>query len=123
MLVGIRFQYAARAVAGEHKTSRSVTPGTLDVKLAVVKEAVAHPTDERLQALYLGKLKTVDSVRLQRHLFRCGPCLERLIRFEFLLAVSDVAGGGPRSPEYDHRKPLFIRHDTADGFRIFAGGT
>jgi hypothetical protein len=51
----------------------------------------------------------------QRHLFKCGPCLKRLLEIEYKLALEEALLGGG-SPIPDKRKPLFIVHDTGDGF-------
>jgi hypothetical protein len=76
-----------------------------------------HPADERLQALTLGTLTTAESIRVQRHIFNCPDCLKRLIAIGFAVALKDAEGrAGSRSAKPDMRKPLFIRHDTADGF-------
>jgi hypothetical protein len=63
----------------------------------------------------LGRLATADSIRVQRHLLNCATCLRRLVEVEVLLAeVERIAGS--RRPTPNLRKPLFIVHDTADGF-------
>jgi hypothetical protein len=73
-----------------------------------------HVSETRIEKLALGKLPTPDSIEVQRHLFNCGPCLHRLIEIEYALAALDLIV--PRGPAMNKRKPLFIVHDTADGF-------
>ena len=74
-----------------------------------------HTPDQALQALALGALTTAESLRVQRHIFKCPDCLNRLIEVELRLAIADA--DMPllhRKPQL--KKPLFVRHDTADGF-------
>lgn len=73
-----------------------------------------HPFESQIEKLALGRLRTLDSIKIQCHLFNCGPCLRRLIEIEFSLVALDLIV--PRGPALDKRKPLFIVHDTADGF-------
>jgi hypothetical protein len=74
-----------------------------------------HISDEKIAGLALGKLPTAESIRLQRHLCACGPCLCRLVKFEFALAFTDEITP-PRLSIVDMDVPLYIRHHTADGF-------
>lgn len=61
------------------------------------------------------RLTTVEWVRVQRQLFKCGDWLKRLLAVEVLLAeIELVPGDGSLVP--NKRKPLFIVHDTSDGF-------
>ena len=64
-----------------------------------VKTSSRHPTDKVLHTLSLGKLKTAESKRVQRHLFACGSCLQRSIKFEMLLAIAEVMGSGRLSAQ------------------------
>ena len=73
-----------------------------------------HVGESDIERLALGKLKTSESLRVQRHLFKCRPCLHRLIEIEVHLASRELIEGD-RAPVADRRKPLFIVHDTADG--------
>jgi hypothetical protein len=72
-----------------------------------------HPTPAKLQCLSMGRLTTVESLRLQRHLFRCSSCLRQLIEFEAVNEIAEKLYSHPLTP--DRRKPLFVVHDTADG--------
>jgi hypothetical protein len=63
----------------------------------------------------MGRMPTAESTRVQRHLFRCGPWLHRLIEVEVKLDVMDLIQPD-RSPVPDKRKPLYITHYTGDGF-------
>jgi anti-sigma factor RsiW len=76
---------------------------------------VLHLADDVLEALTLGALTTVKSLQVQKHIFDCPECLKRLIGVELALALRDV-NVPPRSLKPDMRKPLSVRHDTADGF-------
>jgi len=77
---------------------------------------MAHPGDQALQDLALGKLTTAESLRLQKHIFDCPDCLQRLIKTEMDLMLADAFAESRHTPTPYPRKPLFIRHDTADGF-------
>ena len=77
---------------------------------------MAHPGDEALRADTLGTLTTAQSLRLQAHIFHCPDCLTRLKEIELLLALPDASVGRQDSAKAEMRKPLFIRHDTVDGF-------
>ena len=74
-----------------------------------------HVPEWEIERLALGRLTTAESLRVQRHLFKCGPCLQRLLALEILLAQKELLDGNG-SPAPDKRKPLFIVHDTGDGF-------
>jgi hypothetical protein len=76
---------------------------------------VVHVVDDVLEALTLGRLTTAESLRIQKHIFGCPACLKRLIAVEVELSIGD-AHNPPRSLRADMTKPLFMRHDTADGF-------
>jgi hypothetical protein len=73
-----------------------------------------HVSDEKIESLALGRLRTSDSIRLQRHLYKCGLCLRRLVEITLDLALKGLAPEQLSIP--DSRKPLYIVHDTADGF-------
>jgi hypothetical protein len=75
----------------------------------------AHVSETDIERLALGRLPTAKSIRVQRHLFKCGPCLQRLIGIEVQLAALELIAGD-RAPMPEKSKPLFIVHDTADGF-------
>src|SRR4051794_9450416 len=74
-----------------------------------------HVAETDIERLALGRLTTSESLRVQRHLFKCGDCLKLLLALEILLAEKELLDGDG-SPVPDSRKPLFIVHDTADGF-------
>src|SRR3954465_866570 len=74
-----------------------------------------HVSETDIESLALGRLATADSIRVQRHLFKCGDCLKRLLALEILFAQKELLDGD-RSPPPDPRKPLFVVHDTGDGF-------
>jgi hypothetical protein len=72
-----------------------------------------HPTLAELQGLSMGRVPTSESIRLQRHLFDCPPCLYQLLELE---AVNEIAERlNSHTPKADRRKPLFVVHDTGDG--------
>ena len=76
----------------------------------------SHVSDGRLEDLALGKLPTLTSIRTQRHIYNCTPCLQRLVQITFALAARGL-GSGPAITDGAHKgKPLFFVHDTADGF-------
>jgi hypothetical protein len=79
----------------------------------VKRDSGAHPSDQSLERLSLGRMTTVESLRAQRHLFNCAPCLKRLLAIEVQLAIGESLW-----PEAvpTSAKPLFVRHDTGDGF-------
>ena len=77
---------------------------------------MAHPGDQALQDLALGKLTTAESLRLQKHIFDCPDCLQRLIKTEMDLMLADAFAESRHTATPHPRKPLFVRHDTADGF-------
>lgn len=70
-----------------------------------------HPAAGELDSLSLGLLKRADSCRLQRHLYKCASCLERLV------AIETAAGRTPRQlqPAPTTNTPVAFIHDTADG--------
>jgi hypothetical protein len=72
-----------------------------------------HVPENDLKQLALGTLLATDAVRVQQHIFKCAPCLRRLIRIEVLLArlemLVDIL------PRTRRNRPVFIVHDTADG--------
>jgi hypothetical protein len=69
-----------------------------------------HPSNDALEKFSLGLLTVTDSCRVQRHLFRCGSCLKRLIAIE----TKDGKPAGKKAiPPAD--TPLSFTHDTADG--------
>jgi hypothetical protein len=72
-----------------------------------------HPTETEIEDLAFGKLKTLDSLRVQTHLFSCEPCLKYLLKVELVLASAGLLDSQP--PAADKRKPLYVVHDTADG--------
>jgi hypothetical protein len=72
-----------------------------------------HPTDSTLHRLSCGRLTTAASLRLQRHLFNCSNCLNRLLEIEVI--NEGIDGIATLRPKVDKRKPLFIVHDTGDG--------
>jgi len=72
-----------------------------------------HASEDEIENLALGRLATADSIRVQRHLYKCGHCLRRLIRTAVILAQEGLAH--EPDPTADRRKPLFLVHDTADG--------
>ena len=72
-----------------------------------------HPRPSELQALSMGRLPTVESLRVQKHLFECPACLHRLLEMEVLNELAEELNS--HVPKPDRRKPLFIVHDTADG--------
>src|SRR4051794_8827750 len=78
--------------------------------------AMAHPGDETLHRLSLGRLSTAESLHVQRHIFKCADCLKRLIEVELMVALTGPEVPSRGLPPANTRKPLFIRHDTADGF-------
>jgi hypothetical protein len=49
-----------------------------------------HPTIQQLDAYSLGLLGSPESVRVQRHLFECLVCLERLIAIDNALPLRDA---------------------------------
>ncbi|HEY0564373.1 MAG TPA: hypothetical protein VGC88_02250 [Terriglobales bacterium] len=53
---------------------------------------------------------------MQQHIYNCSECLQRLIAMEVLLAAADELEQPYRLPKPDMTKPLYMRHDTADGF-------
>jgi hypothetical protein len=73
-----------------------------------------HVSENVIKKLALGGLPVADSIRVQRHLFNCRTCLRQLIEIEFAMPHSDLVTF--RFPVVNTRKPLFIVHDTADGF-------
>jgi hypothetical protein len=75
-----------------------------------------HLCDDELRRLSFGEMTTGESLGAQRHLFGCGPCLKRLIAIEVLLNIAEPAGPPDASILRDRRRPLYIRHDTPDGF-------
>jgi len=77
---------------------------------------MAHPADKALESLARGTLTTAQSLRLQTHIFHCPECLQRLVRAEVLLMLEEAVLEPRHLPRPDRRRPLFIRHDTADGF-------
>jgi hypothetical protein len=74
-----------------------------------------HPTDEEIRELTLGKLTTAQSIRVQRHIYHCSDCLRRLIEADLPLVIADAVMP-PHSIKPDVSRPVFTRHDTADGF-------
>jgi hypothetical protein len=87
------------------------------LQAAAVKVRVPHVDEDQLQRFALGRLSTSESLRIQRHLFNCKPCLKRLVELEYKLGLQEKTGTGRAAVSAPHRrKPLFIRHDTADGF-------
>jgi hypothetical protein len=74
-----------------------------------------HVPNRDIERLALGRLTTAESLRVQRHLFKCGDCLKHLLALEIMLAEKELLDGGG-APVPDPRKPLFIVHDTGDGF-------
>lgn len=75
--------------------------------------AKMHLSDAELMRLSQGHMTTFMSLNAQRHLFHCPSCLKRLITLEVLVAATDCR----EDPQiYHSRKPLFIKHDTGDGF-------
>jgi hypothetical protein len=76
---------------------------------------VNHPTDEVIEALTLGTLTTAASLRVQRHIYRCPDCLKRLITTTLAVAIKDEYNP-PHAIKPDLSKPVYFRHDTADGF-------
>ena len=74
----------------------------------------AHVDESDIECLALGKLPTRESLRVQRHLFKCPSCLRSLVEIEVRLAARELIEGD-HVPVADRRKPLFIVHDTADG--------
>ena len=88
----------------------------LTILVSVRLTAMAHPGDEALESLARGTLATAESLRLQTHIFHCPDCLQRLIKVEMLLMLEDAFAEPRHALKPDMRRPLFIRHDTADGF-------
>ena len=74
-----------------------------------------HPSDSVVEALTLGTLRTAHSLEVQRHIYNCPDCLMRLIAAEAILA-SDDEWDPPMSLKPDISKPVYLMHDTADGF-------
>jgi hypothetical protein len=72
-----------------------------------------HPKDTKLEDLLLRRLPNTSSLRLQRHLFKCSPCLQRLTEIEKSLGLMERSTD--RSQLTSRRKPLFIVHNTIDG--------
>ena len=72
-----------------------------------------HLSENMIAKLALGRLPVADSIRVQRHLFNCRACLRQLIKIEFALPHSDFITCHSR---VNTPRPLFIMHDTADGF-------
>ena len=73
-----------------------------------------HISKQNMESLALGRLPTQASISVQRHLYQCGKCLQRLVEITFGLALDRVT---PEAlPVVSKRKALFIVHDTADGF-------
>ena len=73
-----------------------------------------HVTQDDLEKLALGKLRTVDSIRAQRHIFNCGDCLGRLVHTTFVLAQRGLTPPEPIALVPKRRRMSFV-HDTADG--------
>jgi hypothetical protein len=74
----------------------------------------AHIPDSSINALALGTLSRGESLRVQRHLYKCKSCLLRLIEIEAELRTQDRSKPG-QTPVKDQSKPLYIVHDTAGG--------
>jgi hypothetical protein len=74
----------------------------------------AHIPEIAIERLALGTLSRAKSLRVQRHLLACGPCLRRLVEVEGQLAEKGLVYARVLVPGL--RKPLHIVHDTADGF-------
>jgi hypothetical protein len=76
---------------------------------------VDHPADDVIEALALGTLTTAASLRVQRHIYHCPDCLKRLITMTLAVAIKDEY-----KPTHAIKpglsKPVYFRHDTADGF-------
>jgi hypothetical protein len=73
-----------------------------------------HTSVVDMTKLAMGQLPTPKSIRVQRHISQCEPCLRQLVERTIGLAL---LGLGPEIlVPVNHRRPLFIVHDTADGF-------
>lgn len=71
-------------------------------------------SDDQIEKLAIGKLTTHESIQVQRHIYNCPDCLQRLIEITY---IQELVGLGPKPlcvPKT--RKPLSFVHDTADGF-------
>jgi hypothetical protein len=49
-----------------------------------------HVSESDVERLALGRLTTPESLRVQRHLYECGPCLKRLIEIEYQLTLEEM---------------------------------
>src|SRR5436190_21445368 len=73
-----------------------------------------HVSDEKIESLALGRLRTHDSIRVQQHLYKCSGCLSRLVQITFNLDLNGFVLTELSTP--DKRKPLYMAHETADGW-------
>jgi hypothetical protein len=71
-------------------------------------------SEEQIENLAAGKLTTHESIQVQRHIYDCSDCLQRLVEITY---IQESAGVGPKPPYLlSTRQPLSFVHDTADGF-------
>lgn len=78
------------------------------------RSETGHVSDETIQDLVLGHLSTHDSIQVQWHIYQCPRCLYQLCKDTVKVTVIGLV---PKPLTVsDKRQPLYMIHDTADGF-------
>src|SRR5262249_31404078 len=97
-----------------HVLSPHICVNTRTLSQEFLRRMAKHIAEKNIENLALGRLRTHDSIRVHRHLYTCSACLKHLIEITFALALKGLT---PKTKLLsDARKPLYIVHDTADGF-------